>query len=108
MKEVHHASYGSASNLHGETKSSPKVSFKEKLVGEMPGVYAQTFDFSEHMDTDSDSDDESSEIREGFAAIRLSKETKQRIRAPWAKALIIKVFGRTVGFSYLHSRIMGL
>lgn len=77
-------------------------------MGEMPGVYAQTFDFSEHMDTDSDSDDESSEIREGFAAIRLSKETKQRIRAPWAKALIIKVFGRTVGFSYLHLRIMGL
>lgn len=108
VKEVHHASYGCASNLHGETVSSPKVSFREKLVGEMPGVYAQTFDFSEHMDADSDSDDESSEIREGFATIRLSKETKQRIRAPWAKALIIKVFGRIVGFSYLHSRIMGL
>lgn len=60
------------------------------------------------MDTDSDSDDKSSEIREGFAAIRLSKETKQRIRAPWAKVVIIKVFSRTVGFSYLHSRIMGL
>lgn len=69
---------------------------------------SQAFDFSDHMDAESDSDDECSGIREGFATISLSKETKQRIRAPWAKALIIKVFGRTVGFSYRHSRIMGL
>lgn len=39
LKEGHHASYGSASNFHWETKSTPKVSFKERLVGEMPGAY---------------------------------------------------------------------
>lgn len=35
---------------------------------------------------------------QGFAVVILSKETKQRIRAPWVKALIVKVLGRTVGF----------
>ena len=34
-----------------------------------------------------------------------SKETKARIKAPWSKALIVKVFGRTVGFSYLTFKI---
>ena len=43
-----------------------------------------------------------------MAAIRLSRETKQCIRAPWTKALIVKVFGRTVGFNFLHAKLMGL
>ena len=38
----------------------------------------------------------------------LSKETKPRIRAPWAKALIVKVFCKTVGFNFLHAKLMGL
>ena len=37
--------------------------------------------------------------------MKLSKETKARIRAPWSKALIVKVFGRTVGNSYLSSKL---
>ena len=47
-------------------------------------------------------------IREGFAVVNLSKETKQRIRANWTNALILKVYGRPVGFNYLHSRIHSL
>nr|POF12125.1 uncharacterized protein CFP56_08886 [Quercus suber] len=34
------------------------------------------------------------DLREGLAVVKLSKEDKQRIRAPWSKALIIKVYGR--------------
>ena len=42
---------------------------------------------------------------EGMAEVNLSKETKTRIRAPWSKALIVKVFGRTVGFNYLTFKL---
>lgn len=78
------------------------------LVGETPGAYSQAFAFSDHMEADSDSDEEIEEVREGLASVSLSKETKQRIRAPWAKALIVKVFGKTVGYNYLHSKLLGL
>lgn len=37
--------------------------------------------------------------------VNLSKETKARIRAPWTKALIVKVYGRTMGYSYLSFKI---
>ena len=60
------------------------------------------------MDADSDSDKDTEELCDGMAAICLSKETKQRFRAPWAKALIVKVFGKTVGFNFLHAKLMGL
>ena len=36
------------------------------------------------------------------------KETKQHIRASWAKALIVKVFGKTVGYNFPHLKLMGL
>ena len=60
------------------------------------------------MDAESDSDEELEDICEGMAAIRLSRETKQCIRAPWKKALIVKVFGRIVGFNFLHAKLMGI
>lgn len=68
------------------------------------------FDFAAHMDAESDSNEEINELRGGggFATIKLSKETKSSIQAPWSKAIIIKVFGRTVGFTFLHAKIMGL
>lgn len=60
-------------------------------MGEIPGAYSQAFAFSDNMDAESESDEETEDIREGLAAIRLSKEMKQRICAPWAKAIIVKV-----------------
>uniref|UniRef100_A0A2N9FGX7 DUF4283 domain-containing protein n=1 Tax=Fagus sylvatica TaxID=28930 RepID=A0A2N9FGX7_FAGSY len=47
-------------------------------------------------------------ILEGMASVRLSKETKLLIRSKWATALIVKVFGKSVGYHYLHSRILNL
>nr|POF11739.1 uncharacterized protein CFP56_49273 [Quercus suber] len=47
-------------------------------------------------------------LREGFAAVKILKELKQNIRAPRSNALIIKVYGRTVGFNYLSSKILAL
>ena len=45
---------------------------------------------------------------EGMAEVKLSKETKARIRVPWSKALIVKVYGRSVGFHYLTFKINAL
>ena len=47
-------------------------------------------------------------LTEGMAEVKLSKETKARIRAPWSRALIVKVYGRSVGFHYLAFRINAL
>lgn len=40
--------------------------------------------------------------------VKLSKVTKSCIRAPWTKALIVKVFDRTVGYNYLTLKINAL
>ena len=60
------------------------------------------------MDVESELDEETKDIREGFAAIKLSKETKQHIRAPWAKAIIVRMIRKTVGYNYLHAKLLGL
>ena len=43
-----------------------------------------------------------------MAEVKLLKETKARIRAPWSKALIVKVYGKSVGFNYLTFKINAL
>jgi hypothetical protein len=83
-------------------------SYKDKLLGEIPGAFAQAFKFSDVVEADEDSDEEIEEISEGMASVRLSKETKLLIRSKWATALIVKVFGKSVGYHYLHSRILNL
>lgn len=85
-----------------------KFPFKDKLIGIIPGAYTQAFNFSVGMEEDSDSNDEIQELREGLAAVKLSKIEKQRIRALWGKALIVKVFGKTVGFTFLQARLLAL
>ncbi|GAV74524.1 DUF4283 domain-containing protein [Cephalotus follicularis] len=37
--------------------------------------------------------------------ILLSREQKQRIRSPWTHCLIVKVFGKSVGYHYLLTKI---
>lgn len=45
------------------------------------------------------------ELIEDMVDVQLSKETKACIRAPWEKALIVKVHGRTVGYNYLTFKV---
>ncbi|XP_030964660.1 uncharacterized protein LOC115985910 [Quercus lobata] len=85
-----------------------QVSYKDSLVGDIVGAYAQTFRFDNEEVMDEESDTELEELIEGMADVTLSKETRSRIRAPWFKALIVKVYGRTVGFSYLTFKINAL
>lgn len=60
------------------------------------------------MEDDIEWDDEVETLREGLLALRFTKDLKQRIRTLWAKALIVKVYGRAVGFNYLHNRLLSL
>nr|POE60660.1 hypothetical protein CFP56_41047 [Quercus suber] len=60
----------------------PKLSFKDKLIREIQSAYTQAFDFAAHMDAESDSNEEIDEVRQGFVAINLSKETKSCSRVP--------------------------
>jgi len=115
-KDVNHTGFGDGQGMgqpqpeqvHAFRPPSPPPSFKDKLVGEIPGAYTQAFNFSELMEDDAESDVEVEQLRVGLAVVKFTKEFKQHIRSPWHKALIVKVYGRTVGFNLLHEKIHSL
>ena len=79
--------------------------YKHSLIGDILGAYAQAFSFDKVEGNEEESDSELDDLVEGMVDVKLSKETKARIRAPWAKALIVKVYGKSVGYSYLTFKI---
>lgn len=114
VKGYHHFKPLSAPHTKGYDPVSPsglnepKISFKDKLVGEIPRAYAQAFDLSHQLDDKMESDLEMEALRDDLAAVKLSKELRLHIKALWSNGLIVKVIGRSVGFSFLHSKIMAL
>ncbi|KAL0002934.1 hypothetical protein SO802_016715 [Lithocarpus litseifolius] len=114
VKNVNHAGFSDSSDSRPSSPSQPQglwsraMSFKDKVVGEIPGAYTQAFNFEDLMEDDEESDDEVESLREGLVAIKLPKELKQKIRYPWARALIVKVYGRSVGFNFLQTRLLAL
>ena len=80
-KDSHHAIKENSLTCPRRSTYPPKLSFKDKLVGEILGAYSQAFAFSDQMEAESDSDEEIEEVREDLASVSLLKETKQRIRA---------------------------
>ena len=80
-------------------------SYKDKLVGAIPGAFKQAFGFGSTMPEDLESNTKDDSLQEGSTRVLFSKEEKSRIRAPWQHALIITPFGRKVGFSFLDSKI---
>ena len=46
-------------------------------MGEIPRAYNQAFELDSHMETEDDSNDEVTELREGMATVTLSKDVKQ-------------------------------
>nr|POE94974.1 hypothetical protein CFP56_51130 [Quercus suber] len=91
---------------HGLDQGSAPLSFKEKLMGEIPRAYTQAFNFMDEMEADVESDDGVYGLHQGLASVKLSKATKLHIRTPWSKALFLKVFGQSVRFNY--SKLMAL
>lgn len=106
VKESHHK--GSSSDNCFPRLDEERTSYKERLLGEIPGAYEQVFHFNNDMETEIESNDESANITAGVAAVNLSGETKAKIRAPWANALIVKFFGKTVGYHFLITRLTSL
>ncbi len=78
--------------LGSEPLGSAFHSYKDRLVGAIPGGYEHSFGFATSMQEDVESDNEECEPSERCVAIGLSREEKLRIRAPWAFSLIVKTF----------------
>nr|POE75443.1 hypothetical protein CFP56_50698 [Quercus suber] len=118
VKDIHHADFNNESRKGSPSPDSHNAeaffggSFKEKLVGDIPGAYVKAFEFENLMDEDVESDCENEEVanrnRVGRVNVKLSKETKRRIRGPWSRAIIVKLVGRSVGFTYLKSKLSQL
>ena len=114
VKDVKHAGFsegnesGCSSPVKGLGPWNQSMSFKDKLVGEIPGAYIQAFNFEDLMEDDAESDEEIETLRQGLVAVRFSKEEKRQIRDPWARALIVKVYGKSVGFQFLQSKLLSL
>ena len=106
VKDAHPANFSERLNV-GEGPGH-NLSFEEKLVEAILGAFSQAFLFLDHIEVESDSDGEITELREGLAAVKLFRIDKQRIRAPWSKALIVKVHGRSVSFSFIHTWLLSL
>lgn len=77
-------------------------------MGEIPGSFTQAFSFGDIMDDDADSDEEVQTLQHGLVAVKFSKEFKQQIRRPWARAHIVKVYGRAMGFNLLQTKLLAL
>ena len=90
--------------------SQPRVpvSFRDSLVGEIPRAYEQAFRFEKDWGEGYESNSELEPLLKGMVEVKLLKESKLRIRAQWSKALIVKVYGRTIGFNYLTFKINAL
>ena len=58
-----------------------QASFKDKLVGEIPGAYRQAFDFTNEIEEIPEVEWDISSLREGLAAVRLLDDSEQKIRA---------------------------
>ena len=92
-------------SLRAEDRRS---SFKERLIDEILGAYEEAFNFENGMETEVESDDESSDLAAGIVAVNLSEAKKASIRAQWTNALIVKVVGKMVGYQFLSSCIISL
>ena len=80
VKEGHCANFNEGLSKSGHSQGgqsswgAEKKTFKEKLVGEIPGAYAKAFDFSDLMGMEVDSDEEVEELHEGLEAVKLMRE----------------------------------
>ena len=80
VKDVSHADFeghireGQTSFPLSPRNARHPLSFRDKLVGEIPGAYVQAFNFIELMEADEESDAKISDLREGLVAVPFSKK----------------------------------
>lgn len=91
-----------------EARETQRKSFQTTLVGEDDDELNQGSFFDLDVSSfDSDSDEED-ETGGECHVIRISKEEKILMRRPWSQTLLVKVLGRTVGYTYLFHCIKAL
>ena len=103
FKDSHQVAKDKEDNLHDKAGS-----YRDKLVGSIPGAFEKAFGFACDMQEDIEFDDEYEHAEDGSLRVCFSRDDKTRIRAPWYQALIIKPFGRKVGYSFLVSKIRSM
>nr|XP_023895754.1 uncharacterized protein LOC112007612 [Quercus suber] len=112
VKNVGHAGFQEGLDMHSSSRSSDywnqTGTFKDRLVGEVPGAYTQAFSFEHSMEDDIESDEEVETLREGLVAVEFSKDLKNEMRSPWTRALIVKVYGRSMGFNFIHNKLLSM
>lgn len=77
-------------------------------MGEIPGAYTQALSFDDIMDDDDDSDEEVETLWQGIVAMKFDRDFKQRIRRPWVRKLIVKVYGRAAGLNFLQAKLVSV
>nr|POF04660.1 hypothetical protein CFP56_38505 [Quercus suber] len=114
VKNLSHAGFGeshsfgpASPNRDGEPWS-PNTSFRDKLLGEIPGAFSQAFSFEDGMNDDTESDWEVEMLRQRLLAVKIPRELKQRIRKPWTSAFIVKVYDWSVGLNFIQARLLAL
>ena len=100
FKDSYQVAEDKEENLHAKVGS-----YKDKLVGAIPGAFES---FASAMQEDMESDNEDEQTRDGSLRVCFSRDDKTCMRAPWYQALIIKPFGRKVGYSFLASKIRSM
>jgi hypothetical protein len=77
----------------------------------IPGAYESVF-FESNMEEDggdvSDEEEDDEPPEDGEVVIRFPCELKQKIRALWCTSLIVKVFGRSVGYVFLVNKLKNM
>ncbi|KAM3758634.1 hypothetical protein ACB098_01G059700 [Castanea mollissima] len=79
VKETHRGSNTLAGTPHSPEGS--RNSCKERLIGEIPSAYEEAFRIEASMDTEVESDVESSDLATGIVAVNLSGARKAIMRA---------------------------
>ena len=76
-------------------------SYRDKLIGVWPGAFEKAFDFGNAMEMEAETDNEADEDLPSEAIVQLNGNKKGKIRAAWKYVLIVKVFGKTIGYHFL-------
>ena len=112
----HESGYPNGNPIPNREPISPvgvrsSISYKDSLIGMIPGAYEHAFfrsSMEEDADLSSDEDNEDEPPGDGEVVIKFSRELKQRIRDPWSSSLIVKVFGRSVGYVFLVNKLKNM
>ncbi|OMP11521.1 hypothetical protein COLO4_03772 [Corchorus olitorius] len=86
------------------------VSYRDSILGANYGLLEQHNIISDDEDAEMGYlvNDETPRLKEADSSVLSvfpSKEERSRIREKWAKTLIVKVFGRTVGYQFLVQKL---